>query len=185
MIAIHENIAVYAGRMTLTAAGLYGDGFVDKRLNPDNCTLIDIQTPTPWKGRGYVWDGSTLTMTPQFAVESLEEAKAAKKNEIEFDRDAELEIDSASVVVNGHPFDANPMSIKQLNDALTTFIALGGVPSGFEWRDAENVNHPADLTLLASIAAARAEQVNNIWKRSWERKAALEIATTLAEVDGV
>lgn len=70
-------------------------------------------------------------------------------------------------------FQTDPDSLKRLNDTMTTFLALGGAPAGFEWRDVDNVNHPADLTLLGGIAAAKAASDLIVWQKSWADKDAL------------
>ncbi len=117
----------------------------------------------------------------QLQVIIPEDRIAEKYAQIEADRDDGLIDVDATVDVAGVIFQANPSSMAALNEALTVFMALGGTPDGYEWRDAENTNHAADLTLLASIAAARAKQVNQIWKTSWARKAALELVDPAAE----
>jgi hypothetical protein len=113
-----------------------------------------------------------------------------KRFQIEADRDNQLLGRKATVVIDTVRYQADPRSMKQLNDALTTFSVIGSTPAGFEWRDAHNVNHPADLMFLATIAAARGEQVNIIWLNSWERKAALDAidltaADALAQIEAV
>lgn len=105
---------------------------------------------------------------------SLIELKQLKKSNLETERDRQLNDPDATVLVNGSVFQAGPSSMADLNDALTTFTALGSVPEGFEWRDQDNINHSADLSLLASIAAARAEQKNIIWQQSWVLKDAVD-----------
>ncbi|MGH1461233.1 MAG: hypothetical protein ACRBB6_04275 [Neptuniibacter sp.] len=109
----------------------------------------------------------------------VQESKAQKIVQIEEERKAAIEDVEATVSVGGITFQADPYSMDQLNDALTIFTALGGTPEGYEWRDITNTNHPADLTLLAQIAAARAADVNTQWQISWTRKDAVNTITDL------
>lgn len=124
------------------------------------------------------------SFTSEELQQNAKSEAAAKRKEIEVDRDASLVDPDASADVGGVTFQTDPKSMTQLNDALTVFTALGSVPPGYEWRDADNVNHPADLTFLASIAAARADQVNQVWQLSWSRKAALD-AIDLTSPDAI
>lgn len=116
----------------------------------------------------------------------LQILKDAKKSEIERARDAGRHNPGATVTTaDGITWQVDPTSRQELNDALTTFGAIGGTPAGFTWRDTANVDHPADLALLASVAAARAEQVNAIWKESWALKAQVDAAADQTELDTI
>lgn len=76
MILINANgVALYAGKLTLTESELRGDGFVDKRLNTSNAELVDVPTPANFKGRGYTWDGSRLTITPRYEAQLITTGK--------------------------------------------------------------------------------------------------------------
>lgn len=114
---------------------------------------------------------------------------AAKKTEIEHARDAALKFQDATVNASGSNWQVDPTAMAELNDILTLSTALGAVPEGIEWRDADNVNHPATLELLLSIAAARAIQKDAIWKKSWQLKSqvdALDSETaTQADIDAI
>ncbi|WP_421865134.1 hypothetical protein [Motiliproteus sp.] len=109
---------------------------------------------------------------------SLADLVAAKRAEIDASRDQHLADPSATVTVqvggDDVVFQAGPRSMSDLNDAITVFTAVGGTPPGYEWRDENNINHPADLALLASIAAAKAADNNVIWQQSWALKDALD-----------
>lgn len=124
------------------------------------------------------------------APPTVEEKVTEKRQQIETDRDAGINDEAATVLVGGVTFQTSPKSMTQLNDALTVFTALGGTPEGYEWRDESNTNHPANLALLASIAAARATQVNQYWQTSWTRKAVLDAVDltapdALAQIEAV
>lgn len=173
MIAISDGVALYAGNLTLTDTMLKGEGFIDSRLNNANCQLIDVPTPYPWVGGGYTWDGSTLTLSQTVKEQLLSEIVATKRNQINDERNEALSDSTAKVAVGGVEFDADPLSVRQLTEAITLFTH-SGVPTGFEWRDSNNVMQPADMTYLVDIAAAMGARIQAIWQTSWARKAALE-----------
>lgn len=117
------------------------------------------------------------------------EAIQAKIADINSKRDQALTRQDATVDANGATWQVDPNAMAELNDAITLSTALGATPEGLEWRDADNVNHPATLTLLLSIASARAAQKDAIWKKSWQLKDQLEAldseTATQADIDAI
>lgn len=112
-------------------------------------------------------NGEVVDYVAQFG---FEDAVKSKNAEIEAARDAALKALDATVNASDSTWQVDPTAMSELNDILTLSTALGAVPEGIEWRDADNVNHPATLELLLSIAAARAIQKDLIWKKSWQLK---------------
>lgn len=111
----------------------------------------------------------------------LVEAKAAKKRQIEAERDAACE---QPVTALGRTWDADKRSQELLNGAIA--LAQAGGPLPVVWRDHDNNDMPiADLSDLLAIAGAIAQQVEAAYARSWQRKAALEAAQTMEEVEAV
>ena len=51
-------------------------------------------------------------------------------------------------------WQTDPKSLAKLNNALTTYTALGSTPPDFKWWDATNTPHLASIQFLAEIAAA-------------------------------
>jgi hypothetical protein len=106
-------------------------------------------------------------------------AKAEKKARIEAERDAQCE---QSVQVLGHTWDAD----KRSQELLTTAIALAqaGGPLPSVWRNRDNNNVPiTSIADLLAIANAIAAQTQAAYARSWERKAMVDAAQTLDEVE--
>ena len=111
----------------------------------------------------------------------LAEAKAAKKRQIEAERDAACE---QPVTALGRTWDADKRSQELLNGAIAMAQAGGPLPA--VWRDHDNNDMPiADVSDLLAIAGAIAQQVQAAYARSWQRKAALEAAQTMEEVNAV
>lgn len=109
----------------------------------------------------------------------LDERKAAKKRQIEAVRDA---VCVQPVHALGRTWQADKRSQELLASAVT--IAQAGGPLPAVWRDAENNDMPVtSLADLLAIAGAIAEQTQAAYSDSWARKAAVDAATTLDEVD--
>lgn len=111
----------------------------------------------------------------------LSEAKTAKKRQIEAERDAACE---QPVTVLGRTWDADKRSQELLNGAIALAQAGGSLPT--VWRDHDNNDMPVtSLAELLAIAGAITAQTQAAYARSWARKAAVDAATTIEEVNAV
>jgi hypothetical protein len=111
----------------------------------------------------------------------LAEAKAAKKRQIEAERGAQCE---QPVQALGRTWDADQRSQELLNGTIALAQAGGSLPT--VWRDHDNDNMPVtSLAELLAIADAIAAQTQAAYARSWARKAAVDAATTIEEVNAV
>ena len=111
----------------------------------------------------------------------LAEAKAAKKRQIEAERDAACE---QPVTALGRTWDADKRSQELLNGAIALAQAGGPIPA--VWRDHDNNDMPiANLSDLIAIAGAIAQHVQTAYATSWMRKAAVDAATTIDKVNAV
>ena len=109
----------------------------------------------------------------------LVEAKAAKKRQIEAERDAACE---QPVTALGRTWDADKRSQELLASAIT--LAQAGAPLPTVWRDHDNDNMSVTgIADLLAISGAIAAQVQAAYATSWMRKAAVDAATTIDEVD--
>jgi len=106
-------------------------------------------------------------------------AKLKKYNEINNQRDAQI---TQNVTVFNRPWQADERS----QDLLTKTITMiqFGIPLPPSWRDANNDSMPlSSVTQLVQIAGAIAYNTQVAYNTSWARKAALEAATTVEEVE--
>lgn len=111
---------------------------------------------------------------------SLAMLKTAKHTQIERERDAAC---YANITVNGHAWQADPRSQSLMATAI--LLAQAGVYTPSVWRTADNVDVPVTIQALVLIAGSIAAQTQVAYAASWARKAALEAATTAAEVAAV
>lgn len=131
---------------------------------------------------------SNPELVAPFYVEPLtiEQRKLALKADVERLRDEALEDPNATVTTSGGiVWQVPPSAMKSLNEALTLFTAMGSTPEGYEWRDIDDVKHPAALSLLVEIGAARSVQLNSIWQQSWALKDLIDEAKTEEELNAI
>lgn len=111
----------------------------------------------------------------------LAEAKAAKKRQIEAERDVACE---QPVTALGRTWDADKRSQELLASAIT--LAQAGAPLPTVWRDYGNDNMSVTgIADLLAISGVIAQQVQAAYATSWARKAAVDAATTIEEVNAV
>jgi len=109
----------------------------------------------------------------------LAATKAEKKARIEAERDAQCE---QPVRALGRTWDADKRSQELLAYAIT--IAQAGGPLPPVWRDHDNDNMPVtSIADLLAIAGAIAAQIQTAYAQSWARKAAVNAAQMLDEVE--
>lgn len=109
----------------------------------------------------------------------LAESKAAKKRRIEAERDAAC---VANVTVGDHVWQADKRSQELLGQAIS--LAQVGLPLPPVWRDADNNDVPiTSIADLLAIAGAIAHQTQTAYATAWARKAAVDAAATIEEVE--
>lgn len=109
----------------------------------------------------------------------LEEAKNRKKEAIEAERDEKCFL---PVSVHGRQWQADKRSQELLVAAIT--LAQAGCPLPAVWRDLDNNDMPVDgIDDLVAISAAIAAQVQAAYAESWQRKAAVDAAQTIEQIN--
>ena len=89
-----------------------------------------------------------------------------------------------NVTVNGKIWQADMTSQWLLSNSIRR--AKGGKPLPNIWRTADNENIPiTNIAILENIEDAIVNQVQNAYAVSWQRKTALETATTVEEVEAI
>ena len=131
---------------------------------------------------GWDYDGtgfSAPAKTPDELAAELAAAKIAKVAQIERDRDAQR---YANVTAHGRVWQADKISQDLLGDVIN--LASNGLPLPPAWRDADNSNMAITaLPELLAIAGAMAAQTQTAYGVSWLRKAAVDAAVTVEDVE--
>lgn len=97
MIAVKDGVVLYAGKIKLMADGLYGPGFVDHRLNPGNCQLVNTDPPVDWIGGGYRYENGSFVKEAWHEQELEKQKKEKNRRAAKKDRD---NLNAANLVVN-------------------------------------------------------------------------------------
>lgn len=125
------------------------------------------------------WLGEGNTPDPET---SLQEAKDAKKIEINEWRDAAL---IQPVTYNSNSFDADDRSRNNVNSVLTSIQAGVTVADPVNWRTADNITVQLTHTQLAELGGVMLSQVQSAYDHSWNLKAQVDAAVDQAAIDAI
>ena len=148
--------------------------------------LFQVEPPMAWVDcpddcQAYAWTYSEGIFSPPDQAGMLDMVKAVKLAQIERDRDAAC---VANVAAHGRIWQADARSQALLGQAIT--LASAGLPLPAYWRDFDNADMAiTSLADLLAIAGAIAVQVQFAYATNWARKAALEAAVTVLDVEAV
>jgi hypothetical protein len=92
---------------------------------------------------------------------------------------------SHGVVFDGHTFDSDQTSVSRLTALSNVLLAGGTLPDGFVWRSADNVDVTMDATSIFGLLGAMILKASSVFKTSWEKKAAVDVAQTKSEIDAI
>lgn len=191
-----DNLALYVGQeLTLSANGatktVAGQVMRDPLTTTANATLEVAPAglvPSNFTGEAYALVNGEFTLTPaaeasqqQTAAAALQAAKAVATVTITTNRDLRC---YANVTAYDRPWQADKLSRDLLSATLT--IAQAGLPLPPEWRDADNLGMAiTSVGDLLGIAGAMAAQTQAAYTWSWAKRAAVEAATTMAELQAI
>jgi hypothetical protein len=139
-----------------------------------NNALVLVDT---WPGMS----GGALPYRIEIQHEGLVRARKAKVEQINAERAVRCTFD---VAAHGRLWQADMMSQDLLSKAIN--LAMVGAPLPTVWRDVNNNDMPiTELSQLAQIAGAMAQQTETVYHRSWEMKAAVNAATSVEEINEI
>lgn len=112
--------------------------------------------------------------------DALSKAKLEKKAQVEAMRQAN---DASPIFYEGALFDAD--SKAQVNVMAWMVNISNGltVPPDFVWRDASNIDHPADEAFITGLGAAMVQRGSLRYQQAWQQKAYIDTLTSISEVD--
>lgn len=113
---------------------------------------------------------------------SLAFARNQKLQEINSLRSVYLE---SPVTYNGNLYDADKNSSANLVAVVSAVNAGIPLPTGFNWRTADNTNVTLNAVQLVELASTMLATTNSIYATSWAKKELVNLATTIEEVNNV
>lgn len=116
------------------------------------------------------------------AADSLQQAKDRKNAEIDAERERRgaLPVDYA-----GTQFDADATALRNVTGWQLQIARGMAIPSGFMWRDFNNVDHPCDAAFLDGLGAAITLRGTGLYQQAWTLKASVDAATTVPDVEAI
>jgi hypothetical protein len=112
----------------------------------------------------------------------IEQAKAEKLTELESAYDSAIQ---QPISYMGHTFQADADSQDILTKTLTALNAVGNVPTGFAWWDADNIAVSMTLAELNGLAMAMLNQGWAAFQNKQAKKALVRSAQTVDDVNSV
>lgn len=140
---------------------------------------IDPATKTPVvfnkPGRYHKWSWLTHSWS-----EDLESAISTTKTKIDDLREIKI---YEKILYNGSYFDADEKAIRNIGNWQIQLAAGASVPRNFVWRDADNIDHPADASFINGLGEAITLRGSLFYQVAWQHKANIEQLTTVAEIE--
>lgn len=109
----------------------------------------------------------------------LEDLKRQKIDAIDKRRES---LSIAPIEFRGAMFDADKTAQANISAWLNVINSGASVPEGFVWRDATNVDHPADAQFVRELATAMTLRGTAMYAASWAHKAAVGALNSVQDV---
>lgn len=138
-------------------------------------TIEGDRVPIPTKpSNSHEWDWTSKTWVP-----NIDGARLLRKVEIESERERRgyLTIQHA-----GSAFDADAKAQRNISAWQAQIAAGVSIPSGFVWRDANNVDHPADAAFVNALGEAITVRGTMLYQAAWTHKAAIAALSTVEDI---
>lgn len=91
-------------------------------------------------------------------------------------------LSTAPIEFRGALFDADKTAQANISAWLNVINSGASVPEGFVWRDALNVDHPADAQFVRELATAMTLRGTAMYAAAWAHKAAVGALNSVADV---
>lgn len=124
----------------------------------------------------HAWDWPTKQWFP-----NLDHAIATRKREIDAERERR---NTLPIAYGGSLFDADATALRNIAGWQTQLAAGAVLPEGFVWRDADNVDHPADAAFLNGLGAAITLRGTALYQAAWTHKANIAALTDIDAIIG-
>ena len=151
--------------------------------NENDILVIDVTDFSVKPALNWAYDASTNTFTDPVAPQTLDEAKAAKKQAIKNARGQHLLPEY--VAYHGHKFQMTLETYTNTTTAAAHAALLGDVEPGFSWIDMDNNEVPMSLDDLKGVVAQLRTTLQFAYTHAADLKKQVDVATTIDEVNAV
>ena len=111
---------------------------------------------------------------------TLAAAKISAKTKINVHRDG---LAQGGIIFNGSPFQTDATALSNLSYWHIQILSGAVLPENFVWRDANNLDHPADSNFIKDLSLAITERNTQLYSASWVNKDNIEALTSVPAVE--
>ena len=105
------------------------------------------------------------------SIQPFVNPRTEKRRQVDSLRDQKL---TAPILYQGALFDADATAMRNISGWQAQIAAGLNPPAGFVWRDASNVDHPADATFINGLGAAITLRGSLLYQVAWAHKANID-----------
>lgn len=181
-IAIDKDtqLAYYKGDLEMKDY-LHGQDFIDTRMTPDNCELIDIsEIPIAhWLGGGRLkYNGSTFDLTEEGEAEILFTLKKAKRAEMKSKRnDAISGVITVNILGNEYTVDCDLASRSAIHQVIDNAELADALDSTVNWKLADNTYQDFTIGDIKMIAIQMSMFIQAQYNLERDRSLEIDSAT--------
>lgn len=164
----------------------FSEAWEDKEYIDIEDTVIKIVSKGIGITKENIFNGATLINdkddTPSTETELLEEAKNIAKTLVTAERERRK---FANIKYKGSTFNVSEWDLLMISSLIQGYNKNKGLPIGDYWKTVENTYVHLDWYKLNRLEDLIREQIQEAYKWSWEKKAEIEVCTTVAEVESI
>ena len=142
-------------------------------------TEDDLEVITAWYRKAGEWRVRPPKPSIYHAWDVVSESWTA--DTLRACEDRKAEVDSIRrdrldmpIAYAGSLFDADATARLNVSGWQTQLLAGMSLPEGFVWRDADNVDHPADASFINGLGAAMVGRGTTLYRSAWLHKQNIE-----------
>lgn len=136
-----------------------------------------IQTIPPQPTQWHEWNWAThLWETSPGFLDSVKLAKKLEANKLR------VAAHYLPILYSGVLFDADAVA---QNNVMAWMVNISNglqVPPGFVWRDATNIDHPADEAFISGLGAAMVQRGSSLYQQLWAHKEAIDALNSYEDI---
>ena len=109
----------------------------------------------------------------------LNDCKVDKKKAVDNKR---TELTNAGIMFQGSLFDTDPSSLRNISYWHLQVNSGTIVPENFVWRDANNIDHPADNDFIKNLSLSITQRGTQLYQTAWAHKANIDAMNNVKDV---
>jgi len=141
---------------------LYGQGFMDSRMSPSTCEIIDSIPPQPWMGAGWKYDFNSATFTQeQWWADKYAEEEAVRQRAAAKKARGEAVEKLLDTTANGKEFNGDEVAQTRMARAILALQAAN--QESTTWVLADNTATTVTIAELKEALILAGQAQTNVW----------------------